>query len=292
MQIRLLPLQLLTSLVLSFGLLPLAAQAQSRGTVDLRDGNSSVRLSLDNLGIDAWTVDRVNQVFSTNAPDPRGPFGEQYFLNLANDALPGEVSLRSFRLNSVEQRSERALTAYLTGLGGILDFQYDLEIDGGKAGSGFSRRYETVTLFNRSGITQELSLFSYIDFDIAGTFENDSLLIQGNRLEQTDVSGVKATVTVDQRPDFVQADVYPILLTEFFNGSKTTLNGRTSLNSRDASAAFQFNRTLAPGESIAFRFYKQLGEKDTPQDVPEPMSAIALAVLAGTAFAVKLKNAR
>lgn len=286
MQIRPLPLQLLSSLILGLSLMPQAVQAQSAGTVSLSDGNSQVLFNLDDFSVERWTVDGANQLYS--GPPFSLPLADLFFLNIAPaDNLP-EVRLGQFQLNSVEQPSERALKAYLTGFGGILDFEYETELQGGQVGSGFSLRDETITLTNRSSTQQFVSLFSYIDFDLAGTSSNDSLLIQGNTLLQTDPSGLRATVTVNQTPSQVQADSYPVLLASLYNSSRTTLSNKNSLPLGDATAALQFDRFLAPGESVVLRLSKQLQGKEKPQDVPEPASAIAL----GTAAAALLLKHR
>lgn len=285
MPIRRLPFQALASLLLSVGLMGLPAHAQVAKTVELSNGNSKVLVDLGSLGVYDWTVDGVNQVFRANTYP--GPLGELYFLNLGQEPNRPEVGLNTFTLNTFEQRATNALTASFTGFGGILDFQYDMEIQGGATGSGFSRRYETVTLTNRSNTAQEISLFSYIDFDIAATFKNDTLLIQGGLLTQSDPTGVKATVTVDQQPDYVEAGNYPSLLAKFLLDSvRATLNGQNSIVENDGSAAFQFNRTLAPGETTVFRFLKQI-ENTSSQDVPEPGSAIALSTTAIAALLLK-----
>lgn len=297
MRIRLLPLQLITPLLLGIGLMALPAEAQSRGFQELSDGNSKVRFSLDTFGFSEWLVDGVNYLPSVTSPR-YGPIGDLYFLNIGSDVDRPESFLSSFQLNSLEQRSERSLSAYLSGFDGAIDFQYDMELEGGKGGSSFSRRYETITLFNRSDSAQQVSLFSYSDFDLVDLPEdleassaNDSILIEGNQLKQSDASGLKASVTADQTPDFVQADVYPRLIMDLVDGNRTTLNGNRSIQQDDVSGAFQFNRLLQPGDYVVFRFLKQIGEPEKPQEIPEPVSAIAIATTAGFALFLKRKKA-
>lgn len=285
MTIRPLPFQTLASLLLSVGLVGLPAQAQTAKTVELSNGNSKVLVDLTTLGVYDWTVDGVNQVFREDTYP--SPLGELYFLNIGQDPNSPEVGLKTFTLNTFEQQTNNTLTAHYTGFGGILDFQYEMKVQGGEVGSGFSSRYESVTLVNRSNTVQAVSLFSYLDFEVAGTFKNDSLLIQGNQLTQSDSTGTKATVTVDQQPDYVEAGKYPMLLAKLmFGNSRTTLNNQTSITNGDGSAAFQFNRVLAPGEFTVFRFLKQI-ENTSSQDVPEPGSAIALSTTAIAALLLK-----
>ncbi|MBD2259538.1 hypothetical protein [Pseudanabaena sp. FACHB-2040] len=290
MQIRSLPLQIATSLLVSFGLSFPAAYAQSTGLVELNDDNSTVRLNLDTLGVDAWIVDGVNQVFTPQTPVPVGPLGERYFLNFGTDPMSPEVGLGSFTLDSFTF-SENALSAYLRGFDNALEFRYSLELQGGELNSGSSHRFETVTLKNLTDTAQQVSLFSYLDFDVAGTFGFDSVLIQKNSLQQVDVTGAKVTATVDQAADFVQVDLYPKLLQEFFNSSRTTLNNNSVLTSTDAltdvSAAFQFNRLLAPGGEVVFQFVKKAEKPGPAKDIPEPGSAIALGSAALAALLLK-----
>ncbi|HEY9880864.1 MAG TPA: hypothetical protein V6D29_20560 [Leptolyngbyaceae cyanobacterium] len=285
MPIRRLPFQALASLLLSVGLMGLPAHAQVAKTVELSNGNSKVLVDLGSLGVYDWTVDGVNQVFRANTYP--GPLGELYFLNLGQEPNRPEVGLNTFTLNTFEQRATNALTASFTGFGGILDFQYDMELQGGQIGSGFSSRYETVTLINRSNTSQEISLFSYLDFEIAQTYRDDTLLIEGGSLTQSDPTGTKAIVTVDQLPDNFEAGTYPILFTKLaLDGGRTTLNGQNSVVNGDGSAILQFNRVLAPGESAVFRFLKQI-EKTSTQDVPEPGIVIALSSTAVAGLLLK-----
>ena len=282
MQIRSLPLSIAASLLVSLGLGFPAAHAQSRGLVELNDRNSTVRVSLDNLGVDAWLVDGVNQVYTLPPGFGGGPVGERYFLNMGSAFTSPEVRLDDFTLVS-HQVSKTALSAFLRGFDNTLGFDYSMELKGGALNSGFSQRYETVTLRNLSNTAQQVTLFAYMDFDVAGTFGGDTLFIRENFLQQVDTTGVKATVTVDQAADFYQASVYQDLLAQFFNSSRTTLNNNPVLVNSDATAAFQFNRFLNPGEEVVFRFWKQIEKPGVVQDVPEPGSAIAFgsAALAG-----------
>lgn len=258
----------------------LPAQAtQAADLIELRDGNSIYRTDIFRFSQDqAWLVEGVNNVFS-----------DLYFLNLGRNPAQPELRLENLSLLSLTQPAANRFIANLSVFGTNLNFSLDSSLQGGAPGSFRSVREDIVTIYNTGGANAEdaaidFTLFSYIDYDLQfdKLFDNDITSFANNTLTQTDPSGTIATLTVDQDPTAVQIGEYPALLAQLYDGSRTTLRNTSSpLINADGSAALQFDRRLDPGESISFRFVKQIQKQTSPTAVPEPTSLLALGLVLG-----------
>jgi hypothetical protein len=71
------------------------------------------------------------------------------------------------------------------------------------------------------------------------------------------------------------------LLAELYNSPATNLqNSPGPLENTDITAAFQFDRRLAPGEAVVFKFVLDVQGRAKAKAVPEPGTAFALGVVA------------
>jgi hypothetical protein len=257
------------------------SSAMANDFIDLYDGNSFYRTNIFTFSANqsSWWVDGINHQFT-----------DQYFFNFGNSPTQPALELRDLTLLAPIQTmgNNRFLAEFATP-GADLKFSLDSSLRGFAADSRRSYREETVTIANTGNSALDFTLFSYIDFDLLdfdapfqNTFDNDTTFFADQRLTQTDPSGTRATVDVDQAPTAVQIAEYPFLISQLKNDLRPNLaNVPGPLTNGDGSAAFQFDRRLQPGSSISFRFIKQIQFTPTTESVPEPTLLLSLGVVAG-----------
>ncbi|HXH60142.1 MAG TPA: PEP-CTERM sorting domain-containing protein, partial [Fimbriimonadaceae bacterium] len=150
---------------------------------------------------------------------------------------------------------------------------------------------ESVKVTNISDSTVNARVFQYSDWDMNNTPLNDTVVrTNSSSMQQTDgiVSGITSVHGGTPVPDFSQLGLFANIL-----GNITSTNGYfldTAAGdgigqsfSGDAAYAFQWNRTLAAGESFNF-------STDKVSSVPEPASLFAL-TLGALALIRKRKKA-
>ncbi len=266
---------------LSTGLWPGLASANANSPlIELRDGNSIYRTNPLTFSANqaTWWVDGVNHQFT-----------DQYFLNWGNDPTQASLELGDLSLLSLTQPSQNRFLAQFSALSGGLTLSLDLSLRGFSNGSRRSFRDETLTLVNTGATDLDITLFSYIDFDLldfdvpqVNTFSNDSTGFQHNLLTQSDPSGTMAFVAMNQTPNLVQIIEYPFLITQLKSGRRPQLvNTPGPLVNSDGSAVFQFDRRVAAGEAVTFRFLKKIEQIPPSTSVPEPTLLLSLGVVAG-----------
>lgn len=243
---------------------------------ELQDQNSTFRWLFQEFSFeDVWAVDGTNNLYNQKA-----------FFNFGNPNTP-EVSFSSFEfLSFSESEAGDSAKATFLGFNGQLQIDIEATLVGGKPTSGIAQLYESYALTNLTGQTQDVSFFTYYDFDVSGSFDDDTTAFIDNRIIQKD-SGGFAMITPEQTPDFYEVDEYFLLLAKFFDDTPTQLSQpgdatTEPLRDKDGTAALQFNRQLEVGESITFNFHKELRQfqaptPSPPKAVPEP--ALTLAVL-------------
>ncbi|MGF1517547.1 MAG: PEP-CTERM sorting domain-containing protein [Nodosilinea sp.] len=249
-----------------------AAGAPSPERVTLTSGNSVYQADLLRFSPDqSWLVGGVETLFT-----------DLYFLNLGNQPQQN-LRLEDLRLVEASQPASNQFSATFSTFGANLNFSLESVLLGGAPGSDRARRQETLTLTNTGTDWLDLTLFKYIDFDLQfdSPFDDDSGFFAGNTFTQTDPSGAIATLIVDQDPTAVQLGSYGPLLAELYNPPATNLqNSPGPLENTDITAAFQFDRRLAPEESIVFKFVLDVQRQAKTKAVPEPGTAFALGMVA------------
>lgn len=291
---RLLPIFALLGLAAS-GFLQSKAAAQTGKTIQLEDGNSSFFWDFEELSFeDDWLIDEIDSLFS-----------QKLFFGFGDLTQP-ESTLSDFNLINIRQSSANQATASFLGFSNRLQVDITTSLIGGIEGSGRSWLTERYTLTNHASEAEDLAFFYYQDYDMGGasSFNNDSTLVDGNRVIQFDGDQSNMTecgdslstfpqcsttdnyviVKSDQTPDSFEVDTYPQLLAKFFNESSTNLDSeKDSLFDGDGTVALQFNRRLDQNESMAFNFTKSLKVTSTPpsQGVPEPAVGLAVLIVGG-----------
>jgi hypothetical protein len=240
--------------------------------INLTSGNSIYRADLLRFSLDqSWLVDGVETLFT-----------DLYFLNLGNQPQRN-LRLEDLQLISASQPASNQVNVTFSTFGGSLNFSLESVLLGGAWGSDRATRQETVTLTNLSADWLDVSLFKYLDFDLQfdGPLDDDTGFFADNTLTQTDPSGALATLVVDQAPTAVQLGPYGGLLAELYNPPATNLqNSPGPLKNTDVTAAFQFDRSLAPGESAVFEFVMAVQRQAQTKTVPESGTVIGLGIVA------------
>ncbi|PSN13045.1 hypothetical protein C7293_17620 [filamentous cyanobacterium CCT1] len=253
--------------------LAVAADPLPPGLLELSDGNSTYQTNLLRFSEDqSWLVDGVETIFT-----------DLYFLNLGNSTAPRELRLEDLRSVAFSQPASNRWSATFSTFGANLNFSIDSVLLGGAPGSYRAARQETVTLTNTGTSWLDVSLFKYIDYDLQfdGVLDNDTALFSNNTFTQADASGARAALSVDQTPTAVQISPYGQLLAQLYNSPATGLQHNPGpFVDGDATAAFQFDRGLAPGESVVFNFVMDVQRQATSKAVPEPGTAFAFGIVA------------
>ncbi len=273
------------SLVLALALaspgLAVAADPLPPGLLELTQGNSTYRTDLLRFSDEqSWLIDGVETLFT-----------DLYFLNLSSLAAPQELRLENFQPTAFSQPSPDRLSASFFGAN--LAFSLDSVLLGGTPDSYRAARHETVTLTNTGSDWLDVSLFKYIDYDLQfdGAITNNTAFFANNTLTQTAPSGAQATLSVDQTPTAVQISPYGPLLAQLYNVPATGLqNTPGPLVDADITAAVQFDRSLAPGESVVFKFVMEVQRQTTAKAVPEPGTAFAIGIVAAGLALLRRRN--
>ena len=157
----------------------------------------------------------------------------------------------------------------ITVLGSTADFDFTLTY--GLDGSGLL--VPSIELTNTSGSQLDLSLFSYQDWDLDGSFTGDTVVWNGSQIIQSEITPLY--ITPFQTPDAVEASVYSTLYDQLEDGGVDNLTDGAGLpyGPGDGTFAFQFDLSLAPAASTTIAYA-----------VPEPSSG-ALATLGLLALA-------
>lgn len=249
-----------------------AADVPSPDRVTLTSGNSVYQADLLRFSRDqSWLVDGVETLFT-----------DLYFLNLGSQPQQN-LRLEDLRLVEASQPASDQFSATFSTFGSNLNFSLESVLLGGALGSDRARRQETVTLTNTGTDWLDVRLFKYIDVDLQfdSLVDDDTGFFAGNTFTQTDPSGAMATLSVAQGPTAVQLGSYGPLLGGLYNSLATDLqNSPGPLENTDVTAVFQFDRRLAPQESVVFEFVLDVQRQAQTKAVPEPGTAFALGMVA------------
>ncbi len=235
--------------------------------VNLADANSSVIVDTSNprMVVD-WTVDGQRHM------------AEQMFFLSVNGApqqniaaLPTAPAVISRDTNGDLQDDRVDLQWAMTGI----TARATLILRGTTPGSGSSNISELLSVVNTTGSAVTFSLFQYVNFDLAGTPGDDTLIVTGGSLaQQSDPTGWAAQVSATPMPTAFEAGLVtdnPSILDRLQAPVPAVLNNVPGPVVGDGAVAFQWDFTLQDGQSFLLSAEKNIAM------VPEP----ATLVLAG-----------
>lgn len=226
------------------------------GTCSVSDGNAGITVNnAANEGLNDFSVDGVNHIF------------QEWFWLRVGPAGP-ETSLDALPLVTTDTTGNTIALNYADA---SLDIQLQYTLTGGGAGSGTATLLEAVRITNVSGGALDVYFFAYTDFDVNGTFANETgELTAANQITQTDDDGITtATVTSSLTPDAWAIDEFSLIFDDLEDGGPTALANATSPYTGDNTFAFEYDLLgLADGGFVDLTLTKVI------QVVPEAHTAV------------------
>jgi hypothetical protein len=236
----------------------------------LEDGNSSTFFNVGGGSQIGWQVDGVNQLFN-----------QRFFYRVGGEADESPVDMlpvtgvQATDTNGFDDPRIDTLAVRHAHPSG-LEFRTSFTLRGGSIGSGTADLLESINISNPANNPGPLSVsfFQYVDFDLGGTAGGDFGQINlGPTISASQSDGatffVNETV-VAPNPNGWQVGSFPSIVSLFGNGAIDNLNNFSGpIGPTDVTWAFQWNITLAPGQSF-------LISKDKLIFVPTPGAAALL----------------
>lgn len=239
-------------------------------TFTLSDLNSTAEFDTASGQI-SWMVDGVEQIFDQSFWFRRAADSQEYRVNDVNLSLDGVFTADT---NPFRDTNDDAF-GQLYSDGNGLQIETIFTLRGGNAGSGRADLGEQIILRNNGTSAISLSFFQFVDFDLGGDFSDDSAqIINGNTVQQSDDDFFVSEVVVSPAPTLVQVSNQFDIFSALSDGDIDDLNGNTSFGPGDAGWAFQWDITIAAGDSFIISKDKSI--------VPAPGS-VALLSIAGLA---------
>jgi len=258
-------------LVLGFGVFFLTRVALA-GTFTLTDGNSVVRIDPDTqAGAFDWSVDGVDMLG-----------GDWLWYRIG--AVGGERSIDSLGPAQVTQNTPNRLSVEYSA--GGLDVSLSYVLSGGGQGFGVSSLAQSVRFRNSGNSAIDLSVFRLANFDVAGTPGNDiAEILNGIKLVQFEGSGPVGAESVQTGPLVrFEAGLAGVILASLNDGAPTTLNNFGGPAAGDVGGAFQWFRSLGPGQAITFSIDSGV--------FPEPTTALLLLAGLGAGMRILRRSRR
>ena len=225
-------------------LVAVAGLAASAGAqvVTLADRNTESTFFVTGGAQIGWNVDGIGQLFN-----------QRFFYRAG--AMNDEVAVDNVQLatwsatdtnTAIDNRLDTLSATYVDVANSLVfDIKYSLQ---GSFFGGSADLAEQILISNFGNAAVSLSFFQYVDFDLSGTIENDFGEIENGRVA---VSGASVTETVvTPRPSRFEANIFPNTVDKFGDGLPTNLSNFAGPVVGDATWAFQWDRTLLPGQSL------------------------------------------
>ena len=238
----------------------------------LTDLNSSATINdLSQSGMFNWTVNGTNQLsqqwfwFRTGSTGPEA--------SIETLPLVGEIASDT----NANPGNDKLVLRYGSASTFFIDITYTLN---GTASSG-SDMGEQIAITNNSGSPLDFHFFQYTDFDLNGTTAGDTVTLDNpNTVRQFKGSTVIAETVATPAADRYELAFFNSTLTKLNNGSTDTLsNGATTVGPGDVTWAFEWDPTIAAGQTF-------LINKDKNLSIPEPgtLMLISIGLVGGLVF--------
>ena len=238
------------------------AVAGTAGAVSytLSDLNSTATLDTS-TGMTSWTVDNQSQLFV-----------QAFYFGIGNGAVANLGSLPLTYSNAFDTNDNPGLDFLSEKYDGNgLEATIAYSLAGGATGSLQSDMGEQITVKNTSEAAISLHFYEYVDLDLGGTPNDDTVnIVNGRVADQSDPFFTMAEVVVTPPPSLYQAGNNVDVLDSVLGGTLTDNPGSYTGN---AAWAFEWDVTLNPGAALLISKDKEIGP------VPEPMTM--LGVLSG-----------
>jgi hypothetical protein len=242
---------LLAAVIVLFAL----AQANAQ-TATIADGNSTAHFDLSSAGVgmDAWTVNGVNQL---------GEYSLWYRLGSSGPAQ----RINALGLTAYGTPAPNRLDTVYTGAGFRIDV--DWTVFGSSPGFGQSDIAALIRITNTSQSPLDFHFWQYVDFNLLGTPLDTSVAVTGGNTA-TQHDGVAAVAETADLPFPSRYDAN-YRATVLANVSAGNLANNASQSNGDLAWAFQWDQQIAAGASLIIN-------KDSNLTIPEPSALTLLGV--------------
>jgi len=240
-----------------------AAGPARAGMITLSSGDSIAQFNPESPALHfRWQVDGVNQLREQGFWYRIGPSGGEAPLYTLG---PATVKTADFDYDGFDD----FLRVKYVGAGLTAEIAYMLI--GGDTGSGTSALTESIRLTNTGTAALDLHFFQYVDFDLNGDPDHDTLLITDeNTATQTSGPVTLAEGVDSPAPTHYQAAVYSEILKSLGDSLPTTLMDVAGpIVDGNATWAFEWDVSIVPGGTF-------LISKDKSLQVPEPATLVFL----------------
>ncbi len=241
--------------MVALGLVAMATPT-SAAVFTMTNGNSSATVDTgSSAGMNNWTISGTNSLF------------QQWFWYRIGATGP-EASIDTIGGDTSVLLGSRVLDVHYANA--TLGVEVFYTLTGGAAGAQTSDIAETISITNLSGTAFDLHFFQYSDFDLCGQSGGQTAtFVNSNTVDQTGGGCNLSETVATPAPSHREAGVYANTLNSLADGSATTLDG-TNTATGDATWAFQWDRTLNPGDIFIISKDKNIAP------VPEPASLLLL----------------
>ena len=226
-------------------------------TYNLTDANSTAAINdASPFGMYSWRVDGVSMLYQ-----------QWFWYRVGNTTTAASIDTLG---PPTSVATSNTLTLVYTSPGQF-SVQVGWSLVGGTPGSHTSDISEQIRLNNISQTALDFHFFQYTDFDLGGLFGgfNDTVSIIAPNVAHQNNPNVAITETTVTTASRWEANLFPNTLNSLGTAGYN-LSDATGPLTGDATWAFQWNRTLAPGGSF-------LISKDKHIDaVPEPATMLLL----------------
>ncbi len=233
-----------------------AAIPATAGVYTLADGNSVVKLNTETSdGVFSWKVDQTEHMF------------QQWFWYRIG-STGAEQSIDTMAISSQDGSGNSHTTTYM---GDGFTIEPTFVLTGGAADSGQSSLGERIMFANTGDASLDFHFYQYVDFNLNGTAGGDTVKFMSNSMvQQYEGDTIVGEEVLTPEPVGHEAAYWQSTLIDLADGDPTTLNNQDTAGPGDVTWAFQWDFTLAPGET-----YMIIKEKTV---VPVP-SAVVLGII-------------
>ena len=266
-----------TFLVLGFFLQTFSLAAH---VFTLTNDNSSVTISdPTDEGMKEWLVDGQSQLY------------QQWFWFRVGNSGP-EKALNTIPILSEIHANPNTLVSTFGNATFQIEASYTLL--GGSPGSGSSEIVEQIKIRNLTGSLLDFHFFQYTDFDVNGTYANDTVQLGQNIFGLFD-SAIQsegnvhfADTVISPGANHGEAGLWPSILNKLTDGSPTTLSDASGPLTGDATWAFQWDQGIAPYDVFSLSIDKKIFISNS---IPEP-TALSLVFLGLVGFGLNRRLRR
>src|SRR5262245_10126084 len=244
----------------------------------LNNDNSSVTISdPTDEGMKEWLVDGQGQLY------------QQWFWLRVGNSGP-EQPLNTIPILSEIQANPNTLVSTFGNSMFQVETAYTLL--GGAPGSGSSEIIEQIKIRNLTGSLLDFHFFQYTDFDVNGTYANDTVQLSKNIFGLFD-SAIQsegnihfADTVISPGANHGEAGLWPTILNKLTDGNPTTLSDFPGPLTGDSTWAFQWDQGIAPYDVFSISVDKKIFISNL---IPEP-TTFSLVVLGLIGFGARRRR--